>query len=123
MAPYSIIDMIPIRSRLKRKKDIEFVLKNGRSFSYRGLLLKICENGLPQSRIGLIVGKKVAKTAVERNRIRRRIGEAVRKKLPFFKKSIDGIFIVRPPLKNDLLSSEEIITTLLRRAHVLENDI
>ncbi|AHL77591.1 ribonuclease P [Stutzerimonas stutzeri] len=44
----------------------------------RNVLLLVRENGLPHPRIGLVIGKKSVKLAVERNRIKRQLRETFR---------------------------------------------
>ena len=44
----------------------------------RNVLLLVRENGLPYPRIGLVIGKKSVKLAVERNRIKRQLRETFR---------------------------------------------
>ena len=56
--------------------------------------LVFCENTKGFTRVAVVVSKKVAKTAVERNRIRRRIYEAVRVNFDGLPKKYDYIFVV-----------------------------
>jgi len=44
----------------------------------RNVLILVRENGLPHPRIGLVIGKKSVKLAVERNRIKRQLRETFR---------------------------------------------
>lgn len=53
-------------------------------------------DSLKTSRFAFVVSRKVSKKAVLRNKIRRRLREAVRSELPFLKKGIDGIIIINP---------------------------
>jgi ribonuclease P protein component len=54
-----------------------------------------------KSRIAVVVGKKISKSAVRRNRIRRRVYEYVRLELPNF----DGVYdIAVIVLSNELLN-------------------
>ena len=56
--------------------------------------LVFCENTKGFTRVAVVVSKKVAKTAVERNRIRRRVYEVVRINLDGLPKKYDYIFVV-----------------------------
>lgn len=60
-----------------------------------------------------MVSKKVIKSAVKRNRIRRRLYEAIRGELPNLKPQLDVVLIVISP---ELLTIEsgEVVTTLKR---------
>ncbi len=66
------------KNRLKKKRDFENVFKKGRAVNGSFLFIKYRKNGLDTSRFGFIVSVKVSKKAVERNRIRRILSEAVR---------------------------------------------
>lgn len=53
-----------------------------------------CDNTRGFTRIAVVVSKKVTKTAVSRNRIRRRIYEALRENMEMIPKKRDYIFVV-----------------------------
>ena len=63
--------MLPKKYRLKHKKDIERVVKEGRYFYSPVFWFKIARNTENYSRLGLIVPKKSYKRAVDRNRLKR----------------------------------------------------
>ena len=109
--------MLPVRNRLKKKKDFERIFKEGQGFKQGFLYLKIKKNNLKSSRFGFIVSKKFAKKAVVRNKTKRRLRELIKIKLPEIKKGIDGIIIVIPGLKaTDFRQLEEIINKLFKKA-------
>ena len=56
--------------------------------------LVFCDNARGFTRVAVVVSKKVAKTAVRRNRIRRRIYEAIRQNFEFLPEKRDYIFVV-----------------------------
>jgi len=87
--------MLPKQNRLKKKKDCDSVIKQGRHNADRFLVLKIQRNSLEQSRIGFVVSKKISKKAVERNRIKRRLREIVKKEISELKNGIDLVFLVK----------------------------
>lgn len=71
--------MIPKEKRLKRQ-DVEFILKKGSSITTPLLVVRFKE--ADEARFAVITSTKLAKKAVERNRIKRRITEAIRLKMP-----------------------------------------
>ena len=56
--------------------------------------LVFVENKKKYTRFAVIVSKKVEKSAVKRNRIRRRVYEALRKNLDLIPKEMDYLFVV-----------------------------
>lgn len=58
---------------------LRYLYRNGETARNRSVLVKYCENKhRAHSRVAVVVGKKVAKSAVKRNRIRRRVFEVIR---------------------------------------------
>ena len=69
------------------------VLKRGKLVRGGPVSLRICRNGLAQNRFGFVVSRRVSKQATERNLLKRRAREIVRKKLRILKPGHDVIFI------------------------------
>lgn len=63
--------------RLRLKKDIEAVIGRGRYFQGRVFTLKYLPSTKQNFRFSVVVGSKVSKKAVIRNRIRRRVKSVV----------------------------------------------
>lgn len=63
--------------RLRRRKDFDNVFRRGRAWSNGLLVLRSVASELPHNRYGFVTSKRVGK-AVVRNRVRRRLKEAVR---------------------------------------------
>jgi len=111
--------MLPARNRLKKKKDFERVFKEGQGFKQGFLYLKIKKNNLKSSRFGFIVSKKISPKATIRNKIKRRLRELVKTKLPEIKKGIDGIIITIPGLEaTDFHELEKIVNKLFEKAGI-----
>ena len=91
--------MLPKENRLKKKKDFEEVFEKGKGYKEDFVYLKIRKNKLKLSRFGFIVSKKFSKKAVVRNKIKRKLRESIRTKLPRIKKGIDGVITIIPGLK------------------------
>lgn len=113
--------MLPSIHRLKRKKEIEKVFKNGRGFKEDFLILKVIENKLKNSRFAFIVSSKVSKKATLRNKIRRRLSEAVRLKIKDIKEGVDGVFLAIPGLeKKNFWEIKEDINKIFAKAKILQ---
>jgi ribonuclease P protein component len=88
------------RHRLSRSRDFDAVYRHGRSVSTRYLVLYWFareDEVAAGARLGLAVPKAVG-TAVVRNRIKRRLREAFRARLPELPQDQDYVLVVRPGL-------------------------
>lgn len=114
--------MLPKTNRLKKKKDIERVFKNGKGFKEDFLILKVLKNDLENSRFAFIVSQKVSKKAVLRNKIRRRLSELVRLKIKEIKKGLDIVLLALPGLEErNFWETEETINKLFQKAKCFKN--
>ncbi len=115
--------MLPKKNRLKKKKDFDKVLKEGKSFKEKALVLKVRKNNIKINRFGFVVSKKVSKKAVKRNQIKRRLREIVRKKTKDYKKSFDLVFIALPGLElMKFPEIKEVTQNLLKKSKILNYD-
>ena len=80
------------RYRLTGSKQFSQIHREGRSAANRFLVIRFLSNGLDRSRFGFLVSKRVG-NAVVRNKVKRRLREAVR--LTQVKPGWDAIFIAR----------------------------
>jgi ribonuclease P protein component len=65
--------------RVRKRADFDRLRTQGRSRTHPHLFLRVAPNGLPHPRYGVVVSKRVAPKAVERNRLRRRLREVLRR--------------------------------------------
>lgn len=71
--------MLAQKNRFHRRNHVKYVYSKGRSIRSDSLTLKyLTEQKHQNYRAGVVVSKKVSKSAVKRNRIRRRIYEIIR---------------------------------------------
>lgn len=104
--------MIPFRNRFHGHNSLRYVYKNGRIVRSRYATLKSSPNpNRSQPRMAVVVSKKVLKSAVRRNRIRRRIYDYIRNQTPRLNQNYDIVIIVS---SSELLSmpSEELVAQL-----------
>ncbi len=91
----------------------------GKSWSHPLLILRALANGTQANRFGFVVGKKVGK-AVQRNRCKRLMREAVRHRLDRIAKGWDIILIARRAAENaEFQAMDGAVETLLMRARLL----
>ena len=88
--------MLPQKNRLK-KKEIKKILKEGKKIHSQSFLLFFLKNDLKYSRFSVIVPLKFSKKAVERNKIKRKFREVLRRF--FLNLSFDGVFIIKEGAK------------------------
>ncbi len=96
--------MLAKACRIKNKKDIDNVFKNGQGFREDSLVVKSVKNSLDKIRFAFIVSKKVSAKAVLRNKIRRQLSEIIRPKLKKMKAGQDVIRIAGPLVETKIIS-------------------
>ncbi len=104
---------------LRRGAEFQRAWESGRAWSHPLLILRLSANGTAKNRYGFVVGKKVGK-AVQRNRTKRLMREAVRRRQATLSKGWDIILIARS--RADQAQFREIDTALgelLERARVV----
>jgi len=87
--------MLPCENRLKRDKDFQALFKKGQGTYGSVCGAKWQKNGLKVFRAAVVVGTKVSKKAVVRNRLRRQVREIIRLRLDQFKPGYDLVLIVK----------------------------
>ncbi|HRF28107.1 MAG TPA: ribonuclease P protein component [Candidatus Saccharibacteria bacterium] len=74
--------MLSYKYRFHGHASLKYVFANGQTVRHRWFTIKYCPNPRrKQSRVSVVVSKKVCKGAVGRNRIRRRLYEEIRRNL------------------------------------------
>ena len=86
--------MLAKKYRFHSRGGVRYTYQKGKTIRTPKLSLVYAPNTRGHQRFGVVVSKKIEKTAVGRNRIRRRIYEALRAELPNFTKPQDCIFVV-----------------------------
>ncbi len=105
--------MLPKEYRLSKKKDFDLVFKKGESIKNGFLIFKMLksssatEGGITQSRFGFVVSKKVSMKANVRNKVKRRVRDAVSAKLKELKRPTDVIVITLPGIEKKEFSEIE----------------
>ncbi len=113
--------MLKKELRIRKQKDFDNIFSKGAYFSEKFLVLKVVENDLEASRFGFIVSNKISKKAVERNRIKRLLREAVRLKQNKIKLGFDAVFIFRgKEVKKSFKDIDAIVEKLLKRSGLLD---
>ena len=85
----------PFINRFHGHSSLNYVYKNGQAVRSHAITIKYVPNSHREtSRVAVVISKKTLKSAVRRNRIRRRVYEQIRYQLPNLKAVYDIVFIV-----------------------------
>jgi len=105
--------------RLRRPADFQRVRAQRRSWGHPLLVLYVAPNDGQPTRLGISVGRRVG-NAVVRNRVKRRVREAVRHRHAEIVPGHDLVFIARAPAATaDWSALRDAAEELLRRARLL----
>ena len=86
--------MLNKKYRFHSRGGVKYVYQKGKTIRKPGISLVFCDNTRGFTRVAVVVSKKVEKTAVKRNQIRRRVYEALRKNFDLIPEKRDYIFVV-----------------------------
>lgn len=86
--------MLSKKYRFHSRGGVRYVYQKGKTVRTPRMSLVFVKNDKGFTRIGVVVSKKVEKTAVGRNRIRRRVYEAIRLNMDKIPKEMDYVFVV-----------------------------
>lgn len=107
-------------SRLTKRSDFAAVYRGGRAWAHPLVVLRTIHTGSDRSRVGLVVSKRLGK-AVIRNKVRRRLREALQR-LPL-EQGWDIVFIARPPAQQASFWELAVaLEQLLTRAKLLARE-
>jgi ribonuclease P protein component len=103
---------------LSKPEDFAALQGEGTVRSHPLLVVRIRRTGLEETRFGISTGRKLG-GAVVRNRVRRRLREALRAMAPSFQPGWDVLIIARPPVIGaDFQALAGALHNLLRRGGV-----
>lgn len=115
--------MLAAAFRFHGHHSLSFLFRQGKTVRQRALALKFVANPRrSQSRVAVVVGRKVTKVAPRRNRIRRRIYEVVRTNWPRLAPGYDMAFFVYDQEVADMDFDElqNLVLQLLSDAGIIE---
>ena len=91
--------MLPKDFRLTDDYDFRRVRRVGRIYQSPFFKLVVAPAKRRDTlRFGFVISKRVAKSAVQRNRATRLLREAIHQRLPQLNRGFDTVFIARPPI-------------------------
>ena len=92
--------MLSKKYRFHSRGGVRYVYQKGKTIRSPKMSLIYTNNSKGFTRVAVVVSKKIEKSAVKRNRIRRRVYECIRKNFDLFPKEKDYIFVI---FSNDTL--------------------
>lgn len=105
--------------RLTRSTDFKRVRRTGKSYAHPFVVLVVQTSDAPRVRVGVTAGRSVG-GAVQRNRAKRLLREAMRPLLPNLIPGWNLILIARSALPSKSLQEiRQVLTNLLRRAQIM----
>ena len=111
--------MLPKINRLPGYK-IPLVLASRTTFHSPLFTLKVKPSKETTPKIGFIVSKKTAKKAVDRNRIKRLLRQAIKPSLSKIRSGLNLLFLAKPAIKDKSLTQLKTnISAILKRANLL----
>lgn len=115
--------MLDRTHRLKKETDIQKVFREGKVFKCPPLSLRRSANGLEYSRFGFVIPVRAARKATDRNKIKRRMSEMIRLRMPKIKKGVDVLVLAFAGTdKLDFKELESRIDSLFQEARLRQND-
>ncbi len=108
---------------LKRNKEFRYAYRAGKSVGSRGMVLIYAKGKLDEVKIGFSVSKKLG-NAVTRNRIKRRLREAITPLIPDIKRGYKLIIIAKYAVVDAALPDiEASMRYMLKKAGLIVNGI
>ena len=113
--------MLSKRYRFHSRGGVRYTYQNGKSIRGSRISLVFAENARGKQRFAVVVSKKVLKSAVGRNRIRRRVYEAIRLEQERIQKPVDCIFNIynREVATLEFKELRNLIRDLLKEAEIV----
>ena len=115
--------MLSKKYRFHSRGGVRYVYQKGKTVRSPKMSLVFAENNKGFTRMAVVVSKKVEKSAVKRNRIRRRIYEALRLNMKHVPEKRDYIFVVfsKEILKMPFKELESTLGNLIEESKVCYN--
>ena len=93
-------NMLAKPQRLVKQKDFEKIFKRGKSYYTKLIGVKILAGQSGFNRFGIVISTKVSKKATERNKLKRRIRQALRELDKKLKPGFDLVVVALPGFLN-----------------------
>ncbi|OGE86126.1 MAG: ribonuclease P protein component [Candidatus Doudnabacteria bacterium RIFCSPHIGHO2_02_FULL_46_11] len=113
--------MLAADNRLRKQNDFDRLYQTGRTISGPLFNVRWVNNGLADSRFGVVVSKNTAKLATRRNRIKRKVRAGLKGFLVGIKGGLDIVIIIkRPALDKEYTEIKEELGKIFKKARLLK---
>lgn len=113
--------MLDKKNRIRLNKEFDQIFKTGQSFYGKAFGVKVIKTENKENRVGILVGTKISKKAVVRNKIKRQVREVVRQELPLLKKSYDlAIISLSTAIESDFSFLRDDLRSIFRKLKLYE---
>ena len=115
--------MLRKKYRFHSRGGVRYVYQNGKTIRTPNMSLVFAENTKGFTRFAVVVSKKVEKSAVKRNRVRRRFYEAIRLNIDKIPKKRDYIFVIYSDkvMRQTFSEIEQAVGELVEKSRVCYN--
>jgi ribonuclease P protein component len=103
-----------------KRREFRKALKRGRNFREGRLVVKVSKAKERKTKLGILVPKKNVKKAVDRNRIKRRIKEIVRKNFKKIRGNFNLLFIILSGFDPEDRFLKQKIEKLFKKAKIIK---
>lgn len=110
--------MLKRENRITKRKDFEEVKKKGRIYHFPIFGVLVLKTESKTKEFGLVISKKISKKAVERNKVKRLLAEAIRRNLNKINEGYRMVFLVKPTILGK--KSEEIEEEIIKLLRLLK---
>lgn len=110
--------MLKRENRIRKRKDFEEVKGKGRMYYSPIFGVLVLKTGDKVKEFGLVISKKISKKAVERNKIKRLLAEAIRRNLDEISEGCRMVFLVKPSILGE--KPEEIESEVIKLLKLLK---
>lgn len=110
---------LPVKNRLKKKKDFDLVFKKGKAVNGSFLFIKYVKSEFDYPRLGFVVAAKFAPKAVIRNKVRRLFSGIVWPELLPNMLAYDTVVVVTKKIPEDLSVVKDDFIKVLKMGHFI----
>ena len=112
--------MLSRKYKLKKDNDFKKVFNKGKYYQKDFIKIKFLKNDLEINRFGLVIGLKISKKAVQRNKIKRQLEEVIQSELEQMKKGIDIVILVQPEIiEKEYQEIKEVLIELFKKSKII----